>query len=145
MLADTVKNTARTFFSHTAVRWLMALAWTVWISIILIQPESQPVIDIGVRPAPPSLEREIVFTTLHIIAFSLMTGLWWWAFYERWPLKRALIAAVILAIIMGAFTESMQSFAPDRYPSWNDFIANFTGALLTAYSIYRRWSPRRVT
>jgi VanZ family protein len=145
MLADTVKNTARTFLSHTAVRWLMALTWTVWISIILIQPESQPVIDIGVRPAPPSLEREIVFTTLHIIAFSLMTGLWWWVFYERWPLKRALVTAVILAVIMGAFTETMQSFAPDRYPSWNDFIANFTGALLTAYGIYRRWSPGKVT
>ena len=53
----------------------MALAWTVWISIILIQPESRPVIDIGLRPAPPTLECELVFTTLHITAFSLMSSL----------------------------------------------------------------------
>ncbi len=119
----------------------MALGWTIWISIILIQPESQPLIDIGVRPAPPTLEREIFFTSLHVIAFATMAALWWWALMERLPHWRALLAAVIIAIGFGIFTESMQAFAPDRYPSFIDLLANISGALGMAYIINRKWPP----
>lgn len=123
--------------SAPPIRWLVALLWTLWISIILIQPEAQPVIDIGLRPAPPSFERELVFTTGHVIAFGLTALLWWWVMTRYTANPRALIVAVGIALIVGTVTESLQAYTPDRHPSIADFLANVTGASLVALWLYR--------
>lgn len=120
------------------LRWMITLVWTVFISIILIQPEQNPVISTGIPPGPNTLEREILFTTLHLIAFGTTCGLWFWAWFGHVSLSQSLLLAIVIAIIIGAVTEYMQSFAPDRYPSWIDFFANCTGALLIAQYIWRK-------
>lgn len=127
------------FAKFTPVRWLLAFSWTLWLTIILIQPEARPVIDIGVRPAPPSLEREIVFTTGHVVGFALMTGLWWWALVERLSLTRALVAAMLVAFGVGTFSELMQTQTLDRHPSLIDFAANGVGAAVFAW-LLMRWT-----
>jgi VanZ family protein len=116
----------------------MAIAWTIWLSIILIQPETHPIIDIGVRPAPYSLEREIVFTIGHVVAFTITTLLWWWALCKRWSWPRALALAMVIALVVGVFTEYMQTFAPDRHPSLGDYLSNCAGILVVAYWLVRR-------
>ncbi len=125
------------FFSAPPVRWLVALVWTLWISIILIQPEAQPVIDIGLRPAPPSFERELVFTAGHVIAFGVTALLWWWVMTRYTANPRALIVSVCITLIIGIVTESLQAYAPDRHPSIADLLANVAGASLVALWLYR--------
>ena len=127
----------RNILDSAPVRWLLALGWTLWLSIILIQPEAQPVIDLGLRPAPFSLEREIAFTIAHIVAFMLTTTLWSWAFVFTLPPGRALQIAIAVALLVGVFTETMQTFAPDRYPSLVDYLANVVGVLIATLALRR--------
>ena len=126
------------FFKNPVIRWSMTIAWTILISIILVQPEQNPLIDTGIPPGPNTLEREIVFTTLHCIAFGLTCALWFWAWFGHLSLPKSLLMAVVFAIIIGSITEYLQTFSPDRYPSPIDFLANCTGTLLIAYVIWRK-------
>ena len=120
------------------LRWIITLSWTVFISIILVQPEQQPVIQTGIPPGPNTLEREIFFTTLHLIAFGTTCIVWFWALFGHFNLARSLVLAIVIAIIVGSVTEYLQIYAPDRHPSFIDFFANWTGALLMAYFIWRK-------
>lgn len=120
------------------LRWLVTIAWTIFISIVLVQPENQPVINTGIPPGPNTLEREIVFTTLHLIAFGTTCAVWFWAWFGHLSFVRSLMIAVVIAIIIGSVTEYLQTFAPDRHPSFIDFAANAFGALIMAYVIWRK-------
>lgn len=44
----------------TFVRYLIALAWTIYLCILLVQPEQQPLIPTTLPPGPPSFERELL-------------------------------------------------------------------------------------
>ena len=120
---------------HHTLRWGLALAWTAWLALILVQPGAQPVIDIGMQPAPPTLERELGFALAHIVAFALLTVLWWWAFRRHVTLPRALWLAIAIALLVGVVTETLQTLAPDRYPSLLDYSANILGPLCAAWGI----------
>lgn len=120
------------------VRWIMVIVWTIFISILLIQPESQPLIDTGIPPGPSTLEREIVFTTAHLIAFGITCALWFWAWFGHLSLPKSLLLGIVCAILIGSVTEYLQSYSPDRHPSWIDFFANCTGAIIMAYVIWRK-------
>lgn len=133
MQGSQVIPTMQTFYrviTPVPVRWLAALFWTVWIGILLVQPERQPLIYTGIPPAPSTLEREILFTTAHIIAFIALTGLWRWALLAHLSPLKALMAAAGFALVFGAVTEWLQNFAPDRHASMIDLAANVLGVLV---------------
>jgi len=129
---------ALTIVKFRPLRWLVALAWTVFISIILVQPEQQPVINTGIPPGPNTLEREIIFTTLHLIAFGTTCAVWFWAWFGHLSLMKSLLFALVIAVVIGSVTEYLQTFAPDRHPSLIDFLANAVGAVIMAWVIWRR-------
>ncbi len=126
----------------SVVRWALAVAWSIWITVLLIQPEANPVIDLGLPKGPQTLAREVVFATLHVVAFGVTCALWFHAWSARARPRKSLILACMIAIFMGAATEALQTLAPDRYASWLDFIANICGTLLAAHIIrQRRFAP----
>jgi len=120
------------------IRWIIVIGWTILISILLVQPEQNPVINTGVQPGPMSLERELIFTTAHLIGFGITCALWFWAWFGHVSLSRSLFLGIGFAMVIGMVTEYLQGYAPDRNPSLIDFFANCTGALLMAYVIWRK-------
>lgn len=134
----------RQLLHRPPVRWLLALAWTGWIILILIQSEAQPVVNLGIPPGPDSLEREIFFTSGHLVGFAVLSALWWWALVGHVPNRRALLIAVIVALVVGAGTEWLQTFTPDRHFQLTDLAADALGALLVAWWITRRQRSARV-
>lgn len=124
------------WLEHPLLRYSVAILWTVFFFIVLTQSSYHPVINTGIPPGPPSLEREIVFTSLHIMGFAWTTMLWWWVTGQS---KQSLIIALVIALTMGVVTEYLQVFAGDRNVTITDVIANFTGATMAALFIRRLW------
>ena len=122
------------------IRWLAALAWSILLSILLLQPEADPVINLGLPTGPQTLAREAFFTMLHIVAFALTCALWYWTWRSHLAFGASLALGIAFSIALGAATEFLQSFAPDRYPSLIDFIANLFGAILAAWLIWQQRS-----
>ena len=120
------------------IRWVVVILWTIFISILLVQPENQKVINTGIPPGPNTLEREIVFTSAHLISFGITCALWFWAWFGHLSLPKSLLLGIVFAILIGSVTEYLQSYSPDRHPSIFDFMANCIGALIMAYVIWRK-------
>ena len=128
-----------TLLKKPPMRWMLAIIWTIIITILLLQPGDKPVFDPGgMLEGPESLGREIFFTTIHLIAFSMTCAIWFWTWYGHLNLTRSLLLSSGLTIIFGIVTEYLQSYASDRSPSVIDFTANCLGALLIAYLIWRK-------
>ncbi|MDX1991928.1 MAG: VanZ family protein [bacterium] len=120
-----------------AWRWLTAFAWLLLIVVLLLQPSGRPVIGPAAPPGPPDIARELYLTTGHIIGFSVMTLLLWWALVARYPKTQALIAAVAIALSLGGVTELAQTLVIDRSASWFDFLVNSLVTLAVAWGIRR--------
>lgn len=118
-------------FQHPALRLLYALAWTALVTLVLVQSSSQPVVGPAAPPGPPTLEREILLTSGHAVAFSILTFLWWWALY-------ALTPAVLISLTVGIATEWAQTLVPDRSASLFDIATNTLVIGLTAWLIRSR-------
>lgn len=112
------------------MRWLATALWMVFFLILLLQPEKNPILNTGIPPGPQSPERDILFTTLHLIGFSITTALWWWALSGHLPSRQAMMLAAMIAISMSFTTEWLQSLTPDRHAQVSDLLANAAGALL---------------
>ena len=121
------------------LRWALALGWSLLLTLFLLQPEADPVIDLGLPRGDSSLEREILFSALHLLAFAVTCNLWYWALARFFSLRASLYAAVAIAIALGIATEALQTFTLDRHASWLDLAANSAGALIAARIIWRRW------
>jgi VanZ family protein len=119
-------------------RWLCALAWTALVTLTLLQSSSQPVIGPAAPPGEPPLEREILLLIGHVIAFGVLTWLWWWAWSLYYNAQTALLLAVLIALVLGTSTEILQALVPDRATSWFDLVTNWIITLLTAWRIQRR-------
>lgn len=126
------------------IRWAAAIAWTIWITILLVQPEADPIIHLGLPTGPQTFLRDLVFSCLHLLAFALTCALWQWALSAVMRLRASIALACVFALSLGAGTEYLQTLTVDRYASWIDLIANCYGALLAAWLIWRRTaSPSR--
>lgn len=123
--------------THPALRWVYALGWTTLTLVTLLQSSSQPVIGPAAPPGPPPLERELLLTFGHIIAFSILTALWWWALSVVFNPRTALVLAVLIALTLGTLTELAQAAVPDRSASWEDLAVNWLVTFATAWRIQR--------
>jgi len=124
-------------WAQPALRLVCALGWTALVLILLLQSSSEPVIGPSAPPGQPTLAREILLTTGHIVGFGLMTALWWWALITLLPARSALTGAIIIALVVGVTTEMAQAALPDRTPSLFDLAVNVVATLATARGIQR--------
>ena len=136
-------NQIVSWFQHRPLRWTLAIAWSTFITIVLIQPEADPIINLGLPTGPQTFLRELFFSSLHLLAFAITCALWQWALSASMPVRASIALGCVLAIGLGASTEYLQTLSPDRYPSWTDLIANCSGALLAAWFILRRIAAHR--
>jgi VanZ family protein len=118
-------------------RWLLAVGWTMLILVLLLQSSSQPVIGPAAPPGQPSLGREMLLTSGHIVGFSILTALWWWALSQNMSARAALAAAVVMALLIGTGSEIAQAAVPDRSASWFDLMVNWGVTLATAWRLAR--------
>ena len=122
---------------HPALRWFCTLAWTTLVLVTLLQSSSQPVIGPAAPPGEPPLEREILLTVGHVVAFAGLTLLWWWGLSAHTTSPSALLMAVLIALLIGIFSELAQANVPDRAASWFDLLVNCITIGTTAWWI--RW------
>lgn len=118
-------------------RWSLAIGWTLLLTLLLLQPEAEPLIDLGL-PGGQSLWREILFSALHLLAFALTCVLWFWTLRSVLPPRKSLLVAATIALALGMITEGLQSLTLDRHTSVIDFLANIGGVLIAGCMIWLR-------
>ena len=132
-------NQAAQFIQHSALRWLLAILWSLLLTLFLLQPEADPLIDLGLPRGDSTVQRELFFSALHLLAFALTCMMWFWALRGAFNPPISLFAAFFIAIALGIATEALQSLTLDRHASLIDLIANIGGALIAARIIWRRF------
>jgi len=120
------------------VRWTLAIGWTLLLTLFLLQPEAEPLIDLGLPRGPNTIQRELFFSALHLLAFAITCLVWHGALRCAFNPRNSLFAALLVAIALGLATEALQSLTLDRHASLIDLIANIGGALIAARFIWRR-------
>jgi VanZ family protein len=130
----------RTFpvLTHPMSRRVLALGFTLLTTVMLVQSSSHPIVGPPAPPGDPDLKREIELTIGHIVVFTTLVGLWWWAFLPDLPSRRALFVAVGFALIYGVITELAQTAVPDREVSLYDVVVNWCSTGLVAAWIMHR-------
>ena len=123
------------------ILWLGTVSWMIFMTIILLQPENQPIVNTGIPPAPPSFKRELFFSSIHLIFFGFTAGLWGYTLRQHLQLKQALLLASILIIGYGVLTEILQGRTPGRSPQLIDLIANTLGVMIGVFVC--RWTIMR--
>ena len=123
----------------TPVRWTLAIGWTLLLTLFLLQPEADPLIDLGLPRGESTLLRELFFSALHLLAFALTCFIWFWTLRGAFNPRISLFAAVLIAIALGIATETLQTLTLDRHASLIDLIANIGGALIAVRLIWRRY------
>lgn len=124
---------------HPLFRRVLALSFTLLATVMLVQSSSKPIVGPPAPPGNSDLKREIVLTIGHIVTFTTLVGLWWWAFLPNLPSHRALFVAVGFALIYGVITELAQTAVPDREVSLYDVVVNWCStAFAAAFIIHRQ-------
>ena len=131
--------TAIAILAHSPIlRALTAITWSLLLSLLLLQGEADPVINLGLPRGDNTPARELAFTSLHFLAFALTCAIWFWALHSPSRLSSSLVGACLIAIALGCSTEFLQTFTLDRHFSWLDLGANIAGSLIAARLIWRR-------
>lgn len=108
----------------------IALGYTLFVIIILVQPNRQPVIDLHIARETPGLMDQLWFGVGHMMLFAVMALMWLWSFYQRLPLFPALVMAFSVTLLVGVGTEIGQFLISSRDPSLFDLFADFVGTML---------------
>jgi len=119
------------------IRILLASLWTLFLTIYLLQPENQPVIPQPIPTAPPSFQREVLFTSLHLITFGFTAWLWCFALAKT-ALNESLWLVAIVLLGYGLSIEFIQSNIPGRNTQVWDMVANGVG-ILTGIGVWIRY------
>lgn len=137
MISDNRKIIYRGF------RWLCALTYCGLLTYLLLSPDpwkaahAEPLL--GPAPDPSDFKTS---TALHVTAYFIMGFLWVWALRGS---RRALaLFLLIFGIIHGIGTEMLQSFVPNRWPSFLDATANIFGFLIGWWGTRKFFSMRWV-
>ncbi len=114
----------------TSSRTALAVAWTLLVCLLLLQPGRDPLIGPAAAGdhSPPVV---LLLNLGHFVCFAVMTWLWWRALAQIRP-------ALLIALTCGLLTELAQTFVPDRGLSALDLALNAGGALLVALWLRRR-------
>ena len=128
----------RRLAASSLAAWTIAIGWTALLFILLVQPDDQRLIETGIPRGPNTIERELFFTAMHLLAFGLTCGLWHRLLLRYAPLESSLLCACGISLALGGLTEMLQAFSPERYPSLGDLAANCAGTLLAAWLLRRR-------
>lgn len=119
---------------HPTARRLYIVVWMVLVTVTLLQSSAHPVVGPPAIPGQPDPTREIILFLGHVIAFSVMAALLWWALH---PARHALAAALVFCVVYGGATELLQSLVPDRGASLEDFAVDCICSGIVAWLIYR--------
>ncbi len=121
------------------LRGLLTTGYVMLMTLVLIQPSGEPVVG----PAAPrgfNMGWEIFMTGCHLVAFSLLTVLLWWALLPSLSWRRALVMAVLFVCGYSFLTETLQALVPDRSASLFDLTCNCGAALWVAWQVSERQS-----
>lgn len=132
------RETFVNYLSHPLLRAAYALAWAALLTLTLLQSSAEPVVGPAAPPGPPTLQGEALLTLAHVIGFAGLTLLWTFAFDQTMRQPRAIVLAVVIAVILGIVTEYLQTGVPDRNSSLWDYTVNILTALGTGYLLLRR-------
>lgn len=139
-----MRNKLKHIIQHPALRRLYAVVWVAVVSVTLLQSSMYPLIGPAQPPGPVSPERELFLTTAHLVAFSGMLVLIWWALH---PARHALRVALLFCWGYALATELLQTLVPDRgaslYDLWMDFAATSIAALLISAHRKRQEAGKR--
>jgi VanZ family protein len=124
-------------FKSPAARWVLAAAYTLLVTVLLVQSSSQPIVGPPAPPGTPDLKREIELTLAHIVVFSALVVVWWWALLTVLPTHRAIFVTLSFVLVFGVVTELAQAVVPDRQPSLFDMAVNWTVAIAAGVFLYR--------
>lgn len=112
-------------------------------TLVLLQSSSQPMIGPAAPPGQPSLARELLLTTGHIVSFAFLTVTWMWTLAPAVSFKRRFIMTLIIAFSLGLMTELAQTYVPDRGASIEDLLTNWFSTLGTLWYLRRKQGQRR--
>ena len=121
------------------LRCLIAISYTLILTITLIQPSRTPLIGPAAPPGPPDATREAFLTFMHLIGFALLVSSLWWAFESLTTPQRALWIALAFALILSPLTELLQTLVPGRGASWGDWVTNTMSTLLSGLLIWQQY------
>ncbi len=116
------------------VRRFAAGGWVALITVTLLQSSEHPLIGPGQPPGPVTLERELLLTAAHIVAFSGLLVLIWAGLY---PARRALMVALVFCFAYGVATELLQTLVIDRGASFYDLFMDFSASIIAALLVHK--------
>jgi VanZ family protein len=125
------------------LHWIVTLLWTIFLTILLLQPEAQPIIPTGIPPAPPSFERELFFSSLHFLFFGITALLWCISISNYFELPLTLLSVALFIASYGLVTEFAQMMIPGRGTQIWDMAANILGVML-GIAVYRWWQKKMI-
>ncbi|MEO8395550.1 MAG: VanZ family protein [Chloroflexota bacterium] len=120
---------------HPMLRRFYIIAWMILITVTLLQSSGKPIVGAPAPPGPPSDSRELFLTSGHVVAFSVMLILLWWALRNA---PHALFVSWIICCLFGGITELLQRLVPDRSASLGDFAVDCLFSAIAALLIYSR-------
>ncbi len=135
-------DSMKTMINYPPVRGSLAIIWTIILTVLLLQPENQPIIPTGVQPAPPSLQREILFSTMHLLTFAITAWIWCFALNMSTDSKLKLAIILVSLLAYGLSVEYLQTGVPGRTAQWWDMLANCIG-IMTGCSIWL-WFQKQI-
>ena len=110
---------------------MSTLAWTAFIVYLLMKH--------GNTPSGPFLASffrmdfsrdELLEAVAHFAMFGTLTLLWWSTLIQHYPVRYALLATAMIAVLLGMGTEFGQYFVA-RSSVLLDLMANFAGISIT--------------
>lgn len=128
----------RNVLRSVPVRYGLALIWTIYLTIVLLQtPETLPTV---IQFSENFYIREAVFSFMHLLTFSLMALLWLDALRipaEQTGRLRWVAAAILIYTLL---TEFAQGLVPGRSIQLPDLLANGLGTL-AGFRLYYQFLP----
>ena len=121
------------------IRWPLTLAWTALVVYLMTTGGPGTPAD---ALSDLAGDTDLTDALGHIFLFGVLAALWAWSLDSHLPGWRALAAATVIALALGATTEGLQASIPGRSLSLLDAAADLLGVL---GGVALRWWQRGYT